>query len=123
LYDLLAGKYGFGPSRLLSREETLAQLPALEPEELRGGVVYYDGQFDDSRLLIHLIMTAADNGAAAVNYCRATGLLRDDEGYVNGLEARDAETGEAEVRIRIADAEKFDRLLRSAGELLEGLRR
>ena len=36
---------------------------------------------------------------------------------------RDAETGEAEVRIRIADAEKFDRLLRSAGELLEGLRR
>ena len=94
LYDLLAGKYGFGPSRLLTREETLAQLPALEPEELRGGVVYYDGQFDDSRLLIHLIMTAADRGAAVVNYCRATGLLRDDEGYVNGLEAQDTETGE-----------------------------
>jgi glycerol-3-phosphate dehydrogenase len=94
LYDLLAGKYGFGPSKLLSKEETLERLPALEPEELRGGVVYFDGQFDDSRLLIHLAMTAADHGATVVNYCPATGLLRDDEGYVGGLTARDAETGE-----------------------------
>ncbi|MFP5250364.1 MAG: FAD-dependent oxidoreductase [Acidobacteriota bacterium] len=95
LYDLLAGKYGFGPSKLLSKEETLQRLPALEPEELRGGVVYYDGQFDDSRLLIHLAMTAADHGATVVNYCPATGLLRDEEGYVNGLIARDNESGEA----------------------------
>ena len=94
LYDLLAGKYGFGPSRLLSREETLAQLPALEPEELRGGVVYYDGQFDDARLLIHLAMTAADHGATLVNYCPAAKLLRDSDGYVNGLTTRDEETGE-----------------------------
>ncbi len=94
LYDLLAGKYGFGPSKLLSREETLERLPALEPEELRGGVVYYDGQFDDARLLIHLAMTAADQGATLVNYCPATELLRDGEGYVNGLIARDGESGE-----------------------------
>ena len=95
LYDLLAGKYGFGPSRLLSKEDTLARLPGLEPEELRGGVVYYDGQFDDARLLIHLAMTAADLGATVINYCPATSLLRDSEGYVNGLLARDEETGES----------------------------
>lgn len=94
LYDLLAGKYGFGASKLLSKEETLERLPGLEPEELRGGVVYYDGQFDDARLLIHLAMTAADHGATLLNYCPATGLLRDADGYVNGLTARDAETGE-----------------------------
>jgi glycerol-3-phosphate dehydrogenase len=94
LYDMLAGKYGFGASKVLTKEETLAQLPALEPEELRGGVIYYDGQFDDARLLIHLAMTAADHGAVLVNYCPATGLLRDDEGYINALRARDAETGE-----------------------------
>ncbi|HVU46454.1 MAG TPA: FAD-dependent oxidoreductase [Terracidiphilus sp.] len=94
LYDLLAGKYGFGASKLLSKEETLARLPALEPEGLIGGVVYYDGQFDDSRLNIHLAMTAADNGAALVNYCPATGLLKDSEGYVNGVTARDELTGE-----------------------------
>jgi len=102
LYDLLAGKYGFGPSKLLSKEETLERLPALEPEELRGGVVYYDGQFDDSRLLIHLAMTAADDGGTIVNYCPAIGLLRDPEGYVNGLMARDVETGEEyAIRARI----------------------
>jgi len=94
LYDLLAGKYGFGPSKLLSREETLARLPALEPEGLLGGVVYYDGQFDDARLLIHLAMTAADHGATVVNYCPAAALLKDEEGYVNGVVARDGETGE-----------------------------
>jgi glycerol-3-phosphate dehydrogenase len=94
LYDLLAGKYGFGASKVLSKEETLARLPALEPEELRGGVVYYDGQFDDARLLVHLSMTAADHGGTLVNYCPATGLLRDAEGYVNGLTAQDAESGE-----------------------------
>lgn len=94
LYDLLAGKYGFGASKLLSKEDTLARLPALEPEGLMGGVVYYDGQFDDSRLLIHLTMTAADHGAALVNYCPATGLTKDADGYVSGVQVRDELTGE-----------------------------
>ena len=94
LYDMLAGKYGFGASKLLSKEETLERLPALEPEELRGGVVYYDGQFDDARLLIHLAMTAADRGATLLNYCPVTGLQRDADGYVNGVLARDEESGE-----------------------------
>src|SRR5579863_9274202 len=94
LYDLLAGKYGFGASKLLSKEETLDRLPALEPENLIGGVVYYDGQFDDARLLIHLAMTASDLGGTLVNYCPAVAQLRDSDGYVNGLKARDEETGE-----------------------------
>src|ERR1700733_9135964 len=98
LYDLLAGKYGFGASKLLSREETLERLPNLESEGLTGGVVYYDGQFDDARLLIHLAMTAAEHGAALVNYCPATGFTRDFEGFVSGVTARDTETGE-ELRI------------------------
>ena len=95
LYDLLAGKYGFGASKLLTKDETLERLPGLEQDELRGGVVYYDGQFDDARLLIHLAMTAADHGGTLLNYCPATGLIRDAEGYVNGVIAQDRETGEA----------------------------
>src|ERR1700727_2793585 len=63
IYDMLAGKYGFGRSRILSTEETLEMLPNLQTEGLRGGVIYYDGQFDDSRLLIHMAMTAAEHGA------------------------------------------------------------
>src|SRR5215469_13331645 len=59
LYDMLAGKYGFGASRLLSRTEILEKIPTIKTDGLRGGVMYYDGQFDDSRLLINLVATAA----------------------------------------------------------------
>jgi glycerol-3-phosphate dehydrogenase len=94
LYDLLAGKYSFGASKLLSKRQALNLLPTLQQEGLRGGVLYHDGQFDDTRLLIHLAMTAAEQGAAVLNYCPATGLLRDADGYVSGVTARDEETGE-----------------------------
>jgi len=57
-------------------------------------VVYYDGQFDDSRLLIHILMTAAAQGAAVVNYCPAVALLENSEGFVNGVRVRDLEGGE-----------------------------
>src|SRR6186713_3659590 len=76
VYNLLAGKYGFGPSQILSREETLERLPTIKTEGLRGGVVYYDGQFDDSRLLINLVTTAAEQGATLLNYIQVTGLHR-----------------------------------------------
>src|SRR6202050_4602519 len=62
VYDLLAGKYGFGKSRLLGRDEVLRHIPTLERDGLRGGVLYYDGQFDDARLLIHLAQTAEERG-------------------------------------------------------------
>ena len=68
IYNALAGKYGFGSSEILTREETLARLPTIKTEGLRGGVVYYDGQFDDTRLLINLVATAADQGATLINY-------------------------------------------------------
>ena len=95
LYDLLAGKYGFGSSRILSKEETLDRLPTIRSEDLRGGVVYFDGQFDDSRLLIHLIITAYEQGATLLNYAQVTSLTRDGEGYVNGVEVQDLESGTA----------------------------
>ena len=76
IYNALAGKYGFGSSEILTREETLARLPTIKTEGLRGGVVYYDGQFDDTRLLINLVETAADQGATLVNYVRVVALTK-----------------------------------------------
>jgi glycerol-3-phosphate dehydrogenase len=93
VYNLLAGKYGFGPSQILSREETLARLPTIKTDGLRGGVVYYDGQFDDSRLLINLVATAAEQGATLLNYVRVTSLTRGQDGFVDGVIAQDEETG------------------------------
>jgi glycerol-3-phosphate dehydrogenase len=96
LYDLLAGKYRFGPSAILSREETLERLPTIRTDGLRGGVVYYDGQFDDSRLLIDLIATACEQGATLLNYAQVTAVARD------GVRFHDVETGAAfDVRARV----------------------
>ena len=95
VYDMLAGKYGFGRSRLLSREAVLERIPTLEQEGLRGGVLYYDGQFDDSRLLINLAQTAEQQGAALVNYAKVTGLSHDGDGFLDGLTWTDLETNQS----------------------------
>ena len=92
VYDLLAGKLGLGPSKILSREETLRRIPTLEPEGLRGGVIYYDGQFDDSRLAINLAQTLVDNHGTPLNYMQVTGLLKSGS-VINGVSARDMESG------------------------------
>src|SRR4051812_46835151 len=72
VYDMLAGKFGFGKSRHLSKDEVLAHIPMLETAGLRGGVLYYDGQFDDARLLVNLAQTAKRQGAALLNYAAVT---------------------------------------------------
>src|SRR5437868_12211829 len=74
VYDLLAFRYGFGMSRHLGRDEVLAHIPNLEQKGLRGGVLYYDGQFDDARLLINLAQTAEEQGAALINYAAVVAL-------------------------------------------------
>ena len=95
IYDLLAGRYRFGRSKILSREEVLARIPTLSQDGLRGGVRYHDGQFDDARLLIDMASTAAEHGACLLNYARVESLAKDSDGYVNGLTFRDEETGAA----------------------------
>lgn len=104
LYDALAGKLGLGPSKNLSREETLERIPTVEPDGLRGGVVYYDGQFDDSRLAVTLVRTLVDLGGTPLNYARVTGLLRSggESGSIEGVTALDEESGrEMEIRARV----------------------
>jgi glycerol-3-phosphate dehydrogenase len=119
LYQLLAGKYGFGGSRVLSREETLEHLPTLKTDGLRGGAVYYDGQFDDSRLLIHMVATAFEQGATLMNYVEVTELTKDAQGFVNGVSARDLETGNefrAAAKVVINATGAFTDLLRRKAE-------
>lgn len=95
IYDLLSGKYSLGKSSILSRGEVLERLRNVAPDGLRGGVLYYDGQFDDTRLLIDLIKTAHAHGAAVLNYARVNSLSKNDDGKIVSVEFEDAETGES----------------------------
>lgn len=94
-YDLLAAvvRQRLGRSLMVRSPEVVRQLPTVQTAGLRGGVVYHDGQFDDARLLIHLLMTAADHGAVVVNYASVTGLTRGAGGAVDGVIVTDAEAG------------------------------
>ncbi|MBS0507503.1 MAG: glycerol-3-phosphate dehydrogenase/oxidase [Proteobacteria bacterium] len=91
-YDALAGAAGLGPTEFLGRMETLRCLPTAMADGLKGGVKYWDGQFDDARLALALARTAAQQGALLLNYCPVSDLLYQD-GKVAGVVCQDAETG------------------------------
>jgi len=79
VYDLLSGKLSLGNTQILSKKETLAHLPSINSNKLVGGILYFDGQFDDSHLAIELAATAINKGATVINYCKATGFIKTKE--------------------------------------------
>jgi glycerol-3-phosphate dehydrogenase len=91
LYDLLAGRAGLGRTEFLSRAQTLAALPGVNPQGLKGGVRYWDGQFDDARLAIALARTAEAAGAQMFNHAEVTTIAPDGDGHV--LSVRDQIAG------------------------------
>lgn len=94
-YDLLAGKYSLGRSMHVSKRKTLQKIASLKPVKITGGILYHDGQFDDSRLAVNVLQTAAEMGAVLLNYAKVTKLFKDRNGIVNGAEICDAETNES----------------------------
>ncbi|MBW8242808.1 MULTISPECIES: glycerol-3-phosphate dehydrogenase/oxidase [Flagellimonas] len=93
VYDMMAGKLGLGPSVHITKEETLKAIPNLKKKGLHGGVIYHDGQFDDSRLAINLAQTIVNNNGIVLNYMKVTQLLKNNIQLVNGVMAIDQETG------------------------------
>jgi glycerol-3-phosphate dehydrogenase len=93
LYDLLSGRASMGPTHVLGREAAVRSLPGIERKDLKGGILYYDGQFDDARLALALARTAQDHGAIMLNYVRCTELLKYN-GKTIGAGVEDVETGE-----------------------------
>ena len=91
-YDHLADKLSLGSSKYLSKEKTLEFIPSIKKEGLRSGVLYHDGQFDDSRLAINLAQTAIEKGACIINYCKVTQLVKNNKNKIIGVIATDQET-------------------------------
>jgi glycerol-3-phosphate dehydrogenase len=94
IYDMLAGKLSLGKSKYISKKKTIELLPNIEQKGLVSGVMYQDGQFDDSRLAINIAQTAVEKGACLLNYTKVVGLLKDSKNQVTGVQVKNQETGE-----------------------------
>lgn len=92
-YDLLAGRLSLGASKYINKRKTIEALPSIRQEGLKGGVVYHDGQFDDSRLALNIAQTAIENGATVLNYMKVDNLLKNTKDKVCGVHLKDVETG------------------------------
>jgi glycerol-3-phosphate dehydrogenase len=116
VYDLLAGRYGFGRSKFVSKEGVQKEIPSIQTDGLLGGTRYYDGQFDDSRLAINLATTAFKQGGTVANYTKVTGLLKDEDGVINGVQVLDTESGdEIDVHAKV--------VVNATGPFADGVRR
>ncbi|WP_286747003.1 glycerol-3-phosphate dehydrogenase/oxidase [Roseivirga sp. UBA1976] len=93
VYDLMSGKLGIGSSKKLSKEETIKYIPTIGQHGLKGGVVYYDGQFDDARMALSLAKTARQFNGVVLNYFPVIDLIKNEEGIICGVKAKDQETG------------------------------
>ncbi|HEX5025483.1 MAG TPA: glycerol-3-phosphate dehydrogenase/oxidase [Agriterribacter sp.] len=100
LYDLMSGKLSIGKTSMLSSKKILQYAPAVAPEKLAGGILYYDGQFDDARLALNLAQTAIENGGTILNYMEVFDF-RKENGKIVGVCAEDTLTGkEYELRTK-----------------------
>jgi glycerol-3-phosphate dehydrogenase len=93
IYDFLAGKLSLGKSKYISKQHTIDLLPTVSQENLKGGVVYQDGQFDDARMAINLAQTAVEKGACLLNYTKVIQLLKNNKNQLTGVLVEDQETG------------------------------
>lgn len=94
IYDWMAWRYRFPKTSILNRKTVASMLPNIRKAGLKGGVRYYDGQFDDARLAINIAQTCATQGGQLINYMRVVDLLKDDRGKICGLKALDLEKGD-----------------------------
>jgi len=101
VYDLMAGKLSLGRSTHLGKSATIGHLPTVEQKGLKGGILYFDGQFDDARLAATLALTVSDLGCTVANYVEIVGIIKKNE-KVAGAILRDRETGsEYEVSAKV----------------------
>ena len=92
LYDFMSGDLGIGTSKRLSVKETIRHIPTIDQKELAGGVIYFDGQFDDARMAISLAKTAAQFDGVLLNYMKVEKIIKNEEDIVQGVITLDLET-------------------------------
>lgn len=93
-YDILAGRLSLGRSYFISAAEVARRLPLVKQDGLKGGIVYHDGQFDDSRMVFSLAEKCVEEGGIVMNYFGVEELVKDPAGKISGVVAADKVSGE-----------------------------
>lgn len=93
IYDQLAGRDNIRCHRPLKRDEVIRLEQSIASRNLKGGVLYCDGQMDDIRLCLDNAISAYKAGSAVVNKVEATAFIK-EKGRIRGIEAKDRLTGE-----------------------------
>jgi glycerol-3-phosphate dehydrogenase len=100
LYDRLGGARSVPSTKHLSHDGVARIAPGLRPGAFVGGMLFYDAQEDDARLVAYVARTAALHGALLATRVAATGFLRAGQRVV-GVTAHDDEAGvDLEIRAR-----------------------
>jgi len=92
LYDAMARTEPLHRSAMLSRNDVLSRVPGCASENLRGGVRYTDGQFDDARMIICFLRNVIEKGGVALNYAPVVELIKEG-GRTAGVIIEDRESG------------------------------
>jgi len=85
MYDITGGARIGKIHRRLRKQKALAHMPTMPSQRLASAYIYYDAQADDARLCITMARSAADHGAAVINQCAVTNILRPDTGQATGV--------------------------------------
>jgi len=100
VYDLVAGDSGVPSSMFFSKAQATYSFPMLNPDKLAGAIVYYDGQMNDTRYALLVLLTAAQAGATVANQVNVEQLIKNKEtGDIQGAKVKDLQTGK-EFNIR-----------------------
>jgi glycerol-3-phosphate dehydrogenase len=114
-YDWISGSASFGSSEFVSAQNSVERFPWLKKENLKGSVLYYDGQFDDARMSVSLALTATKYGATVLNYARVISLEK-ASGRLVGAKVLDQRSGQ-EIVIRAKG------IINATGAFADGIRK
>tara|TARA_R100000935_G_scaffold34095_1_gene54683 strand:- start:3549 stop:5114 length:1566 start_codon:yes stop_codon:yes gene_type:complete len=89
IYELMAGSLGIEKSKFISKKEIVERLPNIRQDKLIGGVIYYDGQFDDARLALNVAQTCNELGGVMLNYIKITKFNKNSKGQIIGVHVKD----------------------------------
>ena len=88
-----SGDCGLPGHKRISKQEFTKDFPAIKQNELRGGIAYYDAQFNDARLNVLLARTAEMEGACVCNKVELVSLIKNDSGKITGAVVKDLLSG------------------------------